>query len=145
MTGSAGHHWTLLTNHGSCLLLLASRADVTVSEMAQLMQITERSAARILSDLRADGYITVRREGRRNRYLVSLDAPLRHSIVQKYRVRDLLGGILACAEAPGSVQSVAALGDLTPGTSSGSTPPSRGGGKTSEKITGETSLAASLL
>ena len=89
-----GHYWTLLTNHGACLLLLASGVGTTVRTMADAMQITERSAARILADLRTDGYIEVRRNGRRNTYSVNLEAPLRHPIGRGHRVVDLLGGIL---------------------------------------------------
>jgi DNA-binding transcriptional ArsR family regulator len=94
-----GHYWTLLTNHGACLLLLASGVGTTVRTMADAMQITERSAARILADLRTDGYIEVRRDGRRNTYTVNLEAPLRHPIGRGHRVVDLLGGILTHIDA----------------------------------------------
>ncbi len=95
MTMSTGHHWTLITNHGAAVLLLALRPGITVRELAELLRITERSTTRILADLRAAGYVSARREGRRNRYSVNLDAPLRHPVGDAYCVRDLFGGMLA--------------------------------------------------
>jgi len=109
----AGRHWTLLTNHGACLLLIASRADMTVSEVAGMLRVTERSATRILADLRTDGYLIVRREGRRNRYSVNLDAPLRHPIGENFSAGDLLGGILARAGPPGIESAPTDVGDVT--------------------------------
>jgi len=91
------HHWTLLTNHGACLYMLATSNGITLRRMAELMGITERSAARILADLRADGYVQVQRVGRRNEYTVNLDAPLRHPVARGRRVRDLLGGVIVRA------------------------------------------------
>jgi hypothetical protein len=88
------HAWTLLTNHGVCLLLIATRGGGTVRGMADAMGVTERSAARMLADLRAEGYLVVSREGRRNRYEIQMDAPLRHPVGEGYRVRDLLEGLL---------------------------------------------------
>lgn len=94
MTTSTERHWTLITNHGASVLLLALHPGITVRELAELLQITERSATRILADLRAAGYVSARREGRRNRYSVNFDAPLRHAVGEAYRVRDLFGGML---------------------------------------------------
>ena len=94
MGQGSGRNWTLLTNHGACLVALATKADATVREIANALEITERSAARILSDLRADGYLEVTRAGRRNRYSVNFAAPLRHPIGRGRRVRDLVGGVV---------------------------------------------------
>ncbi len=93
-------NWTLLTHRGACLLLLASRGSATVREIATSMQVTERSAARMVADLRADGYIAVKRVGRRNQYAVNLDAPLRHPIGEGRQVGHLFAGVLELASSP---------------------------------------------
>ena len=52
--------------------------------------ITERAAHRILSELVEEGYVLRERQGRRNRYQVKPELPLRHPLVQEREVGDLL-------------------------------------------------------
>ena len=54
------------------------------------MGITERTAHRILSELIAEGYVLRERQGRRNRYEVVAERPMRHPLVQEREIGDLL-------------------------------------------------------
>ncbi len=82
--------WTFLSNHGHVLVAVAKDACVRVRDLAALVGITERAAAQILADLEAGGYIAKEKIGRRNRYQVNAEAPLRHSVEEHRTVRDLL-------------------------------------------------------
>lgn len=74
--------WTFLTNHAHVLLCLVADPEARVRDIAGLVGITERAVLRILGDLETGGYIHRQREGRRNRYEVRDDLPLRHPIEQ---------------------------------------------------------------
>ena len=82
--------WTFLTNHSHVLLCLARDPDIRLRDVADKVGITERAAQRIVADLQQEGYITSERVGRRNRYLIHKDAPLRHPIEERNAVGTLL-------------------------------------------------------
>ena len=82
--------WTLLTNHGRVLLLIASNPDSRLRDLATEAGITERAAGSIVSDLQEAGYLTVNREGRRNSYVVHADQPFRHPAEAGHDVGELL-------------------------------------------------------
>jgi hypothetical protein len=82
--------WTFLTNHAHVLLAIARDPEIRQSDMARLVGITERAAQKIVSELEAAGYLTRRRIGRRNRYDVDLDEPLRHRLDGGHPVGDIL-------------------------------------------------------
>lgn len=72
--------WTFLTNHAHVLLLLARDRGLTMREVAARVGITERAVQRIVLDLEGAGYLVREKQGRRNRYEVRLNRPLRHPI-----------------------------------------------------------------
>jgi hypothetical protein len=82
--------WTFLTNHAHVLVCLAEEPDIRGRDIAARVGITERAAQAIVADLVADGYITRSREGRRNRYSIHPDAPLRHPLEHDHTVGELL-------------------------------------------------------
>jgi hypothetical protein len=82
--------WTFLTNHGHVLIAIAQDAGVRVRDIADRVGITERSAQGIVRDLVDGGYIERARVGRRNRYTVLDDLPLRHPIEQEHMVGELI-------------------------------------------------------
>ncbi len=61
------------------------------------MALTERTVWGLIGDLRRSGMLNVRKEGRRHRYTVNLDAPFLHPSVSGYTLRSVLGGIRAPA------------------------------------------------
>jgi len=82
--------WTFLTNHAHVLVCIAEEPDIRGRDVAQRVGITERAAQAIIASLVADGYVTRRREGRRNRYQIHQDSPLRHPIESDHTVGELL-------------------------------------------------------
>ena len=82
--------WTLLTNHGRVLLLIAAHPDFRLRDLAERAGITERAAGSIVADLEDAGYVTRTRVGRRNTYVVHPDRPFRHPAEAGHQVADLL-------------------------------------------------------
>jgi DNA-binding IclR family transcriptional regulator len=72
--------WTFLSNHGNVLLVIARHPDATLREVAELVGLSERAVQRIVADLEAGQYLERTRTGRRNRYQVHPELPLRHPI-----------------------------------------------------------------
>jgi Winged helix-turn-helix DNA-binding len=72
--------WTFLSNHAHVLFCIAADPETRMRDVAQKVDITERAVQRIVADLAAGGYLIVTRVGRRNRYDVNPDRPLRHPV-----------------------------------------------------------------
>jgi len=82
--------WKFVTHHALVLCLVAQQPRITAREISLKLGVTERTTHNIISDLEADGYITKTREGRRTRYGINTDMPLRHKMQQDKAVGDLL-------------------------------------------------------
>jgi hypothetical protein len=91
--------WDFLTNHAHVLLTISQDPGIRLRDIAADVGITERSAHKILSELVDEGYVLRERHGRRNRYKVKAELPLRHPLVQDREVGDLLE-VLARPERP---------------------------------------------
>mgnify|MGYP002400422039 CR=1 FL=1 len=79
-TPAAPAAWTFLSNHAHVVLCLVQDTDPTVREIAARVGVTERAVHRILVELEEAGYLTRKRDGRRNTYQVHRSRPLRHPI-----------------------------------------------------------------
>lgn len=90
--GRAG--WTFLSNHAHVLLCLAADPDMRLRDIAGLVGITERAAQWIVNDLEADGYLERERVGRRNRYTLRLQRPMRHPLEKKHKVGEIVDLLL---------------------------------------------------
>ena len=82
--------WTFLTNHTHVLVCLTRQPNTTLREVAGQVGITERAVQRIVSDLQNAGVLHAERTGRRNRYTVDGQQPLRHPLEAHRSVHDLL-------------------------------------------------------
>jgi len=82
--------WTFLTNHSHVLICLARDPRLRLRDLAEQVGITERAVQGIVNDLEAAGCLTRHREGRRNRYEIVADRPMRHSVERQHSVGDLL-------------------------------------------------------
>lgn len=82
--------WTFLTNHGYVLMTIADDPEIRLRDIAAAVGITERAAQHIVSDLNEAGYITIHKVGRRNRYSVHADTPMRHPSMENVAVKKLL-------------------------------------------------------
>lgn len=83
-------NWTFLTNHAHVLICLADGRYETLREVSLRVGITERAVQRIVSELEAGGVIARTRDGRRNRYEVNAQVPLRHDLEAHKTVGDLM-------------------------------------------------------
>ena len=68
--------WTFLTNHARVLLCIAHDPGVRLRDIAARLDITERTAYGIVTDLAQAGYIVKQKDGRRNRYQIQAHLPL---------------------------------------------------------------------
>lgn len=66
--------WGFLTNHALVMLELGRRRDATLREVALALGLTERTVIGILRTLEEDGVVSRRKDGRRNRYRVDMQA-----------------------------------------------------------------------
>jgi len=93
-TDGAASSWSFLTNYGHVLICLAQDPDLRLRDVAEKVGITERAVQRIVADLEEGGVLIRSRDGRRNRYEIQRDVPLRHSLEAHRTVGDLLGMVL---------------------------------------------------
>jgi MarR family len=68
--------WTFLTNHARVLLCVAHDPGARLRDIAASLNITERSAFGIITDLVEAGYVIKEKDGRRNRYHIQAHLPL---------------------------------------------------------------------
>lgn len=85
--------WTFLTNHAHVMLALSRDAELRQRDIAFAVGITVGAVQRIIGDLQEQGYLTTERVGRRNRYLINLDLPLRHPLEADHTVGELLANL----------------------------------------------------
>lgn len=94
-------NWDFLTNHAHALLCIAHDPGVRLRDIAEAVGITERAAHTIVSQLIEEGYVVREKEGRRNRYTVRPELPLRHPLGQERQVGELLEVLLKPAKTSG--------------------------------------------
>ena len=86
--------WTLLSNHGYVLLCIADDPDTRLRDIADRVGITERAVFGIVEDLERGGIIQRVKVGRRNRYVINVESPLRHEIEAGHSVGDLISALV---------------------------------------------------
>jgi MarR family len=82
--------WTFLTSHARVLLLVAHDPGVRLRDIAASLNITERSAFSIITDLVQAGYVIKEKDGRRNRYHIQAHLPLPEPTSQERTVGEVL-------------------------------------------------------
>jgi predicted transcriptional regulator len=82
--------WSFLTNHARVLSCIAHDPGVRLRDIAATLNITERSAFAIVSDLITGGFVAKEKDGRRNRYHIQVDAPLGEVIGRMQTIGELL-------------------------------------------------------
>lgn len=83
----------LLTNHAHVLICVAREPGTRLRDVAACVGITERAAHRIVCELEAAGYLSRRREGRRNVYSVDAARALPHELEGGAPVSNLLAAV----------------------------------------------------
>ncbi len=82
--------WSFLTNHARALVCIAHDPGVRLRDIAATLEITERRAFGIVTDLTEAGYVVKEKEGRRNRYRIQDHLPLREAIGRERTIGEVL-------------------------------------------------------
>jgi len=82
--------WSFLTNHARVLLCIARDPGARLRDIAGSLDITERSAHGIVTDLTAAGYVIKHKDGRRNRYQIQAHLPLPEPTSRERTVGEVL-------------------------------------------------------
>lgn len=78
--------WAFVSYHALIAAYLTLRPHSTVRSISDQLGISERRVAGIIRELREAGYLTVTKDGARNRYAVTLDAPMRWPLFAAYPI-----------------------------------------------------------
>jgi MarR family len=92
--------WGFLTNHARALLCIAHDPGMRLRDVAARLDITERSAHAIITDLTAAGYLVKQKDGRRNRYQIQAHLPLPEPASRERTVGEVLA-LLTGNDRPG--------------------------------------------
>jgi MarR family len=92
--------WGFLTNHARALLCIAHDPGTRLRDIAARLDITERSAHGIITDLTAAGYLVKQKDGRRNRYQIQAHLPLPEPASRERTVGEVLA-LLTGNDRPG--------------------------------------------
>jgi len=92
--------WGFLTNHARALLCIADDPGARLREIASALNITERAAFGVVTDLVEAGYVLKDRHGRRNHYRVQVDRPLPEALLRQRTVGHLLALLVHTDEGP---------------------------------------------
>ncbi|WP_166347372.1 helix-turn-helix transcriptional regulator [Phytoactinopolyspora limicola] len=82
--------WSFITNHARALLFIAGHPDARLRDLAAALDVTERNAYGIVTDLVTSGYVIKEREGRRNRYHIQDHLPMRDTIGRELTIGEVL-------------------------------------------------------
>lgn len=83
-------NWSFLTNHARALLFVAAEPEARLRDLAAALGLTERTAFAIVTDLSDAGYVVKSKEGRRNRYSIQTQLPLRDNLTRARTIGELL-------------------------------------------------------
>src|ERR1700758_2256458 len=92
--------WSFLTTHARVLLCVARDPGVRLRDIAASLDITERSAFGIITDLVEAGYVVKEKEGRRNRYHIQAHLPLPEPDGRQRTVGEILALLTGTDAAP---------------------------------------------
>ena len=82
--------WSFLTNHARVLPCIARDPGTRLRDIAASVDITERSAHGIVTDLTAAGYVIKQKDGRRNRYQIQAHLPLPEPATQEPAIGEVI-------------------------------------------------------
>src|SRR3954469_16907658 len=82
--------WQLLSNHGRVLVFVAREPNARLRDIAQGVDVTERTAHRIVSELVEGGYLVRKRNGSRNHYEIRPDVPIHDPLLGDHWVGEIL-------------------------------------------------------
>jgi DNA-binding IclR family transcriptional regulator len=92
--------WSFLTNHARVLLCIARDPGARLRDIAGSVDITERSAHGIVTDLTAAGYVIKHKDGRRNHYQIQAHLPLPERTSRERTVGEVLTLLARASASP---------------------------------------------
>lgn len=87
--------WTFFSNYAHVLVCLADDPAARIRDIAADVGITERSAMRLITQLDEADILRREKDGRRNHYLINMDASLPHPTESHCTVGQLLEMLLS--------------------------------------------------
>ena len=87
--------WNFFSNYAHVLVCLAENPDARLRDVAERVDITERTAFRLVTQLEEAGILMRVKNGRRNNYVIDTNERLRHPIESHCTVGELLATILS--------------------------------------------------
>ena len=102
--------WSFLTNHARVLLCIAHDPGARLRDISASLGITERTAHGIITDLAGAGYVVKQRDGRRNRYLIEANLPLREPGSREPAIGEVLAVLLGNTDGLAGLAGLAAAG-----------------------------------
>jgi hypothetical protein len=90
MSSPEKKRWQFLTSHTQVLLCIHRDPEARLRDIATTVGVTERAAQRIVRDLVDSGFVTRKRVGRRNEYVVNTHLHMRHPSQREYEISELL-------------------------------------------------------
>jgi len=82
--------WTFFSNYGHVLVCLSRNRQTRLRDVAREVGITERAVQKIVRDLQHEGFLTITKQGRCNRYHINKRKSLRHGLESHCTVGKLL-------------------------------------------------------
>ena len=92
--------WTFFTNHARALVCIARDPGVRLREIAAVLDVTERRAFGIVTDLTDAGYVLKEKDGRRNRYRIQDHMPLPTTIGREPTIGEVLAVLVDRSATP---------------------------------------------
>jgi DNA-binding MarR family transcriptional regulator len=89
--------WYLVSSHGSVLFYIATHPNTTIREIAEALQLTQRTVWSLIDDLRKKGMLYVRHRngnGRRQHFTVNLDGEFLNPVIPEISLRQVLGELI---------------------------------------------------
>jgi Winged helix DNA-binding domain len=104
--------WSFLTNHARVLLCIAHDPGARLRDISSSLDITERTAHGIITDLTKAGYVVKQKDGRRNRYRIETDLPLREPLGREPAIGEVLAVLLGTKDGLAGLTGPGAAGQL---------------------------------
>ncbi|MFY9849782.1 MAG: MarR family winged helix-turn-helix transcriptional regulator [Trebonia sp.] len=102
--------WNFLTNHARVLLCIAQDPGARLRDIAASLDITERTAHGIITDLTKAGYVVKQKDGRRNRYRIETNLPLHEPLSREPAVGEVLAVLLGTKDGLAGLTGLATAG-----------------------------------
>ena len=96
--GKASAEWTFFSNYAHVLVCLAEDPQARLRDVAARVDITERTAVRLVTQLDEAGILKRVKDGRRNTYVINTTMNLRHPLESHCTVGAWLATILGPAK-----------------------------------------------